>query len=869
MDLYANYSREELIEEIERLKNSPQQSAGSTDSFPSETPDTEPAGLNRMLTNMIGLRKTMVEVLRLLLSSDQTTVIDEALRVILRFLEVDRVYIGIIDETRNIIDFTHEVTSPGVVSMLDDLLRQLPGEDFPWWIENILGGKDIVVPDIYAMPPEARSEQKIVQEQGVLSLLTLPVYHQGKVNGFIGLDAVRKSRDWQAIDIENLRLLTDIISIAIERERVQHLMEHSAQQMLMSEAKFQIIFDKMPLGVELYDVTGKPLDINRADLDIFMGTKEQALGLNMFDNPNIPAYVNEKLKAGEDVMFSMDYNFRAVQESGYYAYSPVMETKHLQVKGVPLKDPQQNIFGYLYIVSDDTENHHKAEQIRDSLAKLKVAVDTGDSLMWEYDVSSEKISVDFGLNENPEENESLIYIHKYQLTSIQDFIRTLHPDDRDKIYEQQFLPLLRGEIDHYTSVYRRILGDKVFWFNSNVRSYKFNPDGTPSKVVSYTSNITRQQESEIELIKVKEADKLKSAFLANMSHEIRTPLNAIVGFSTLMAETDDKEEMGMYLDIIRKNNDLLLQLIDDILDFSKIEAGTLEYHLAPVDIKELCGEVALTDSLKVGPDVELIFDKTLPSVVVHTDARRVIQVLSNFVNNAIKFTEKGSITLSYSLEQGVLKVCVADTGVGIREADKARIFERFVKTNSFKQGTGLGLTISKTIIESLGGTIGVDSEYGKGATFWFTLPVEPEKQPAEEVKEETAPDSPAATGGDGKQRPRTILIAEDMEENYLLLHQLLHKEYELYHAWNGREAVELYDLLHPDLILMDIKMPVMDGFEATRIIRSRSETVPIVALTAFAFEKEKQRARECRFTDYLVKPIKVAELRKLVLRILR
>ncbi len=867
MESYINLSREELIEEIKRLKNLQQQPTASGAAFSQEAPEIKKKESSRMLANMIGLRKTMIEVLRLLLSSDQTVVIDEALLVILRFFEAERVYIGIIDETNDIVDFTHEVTSQGIVSMRDELLRQLPGREYPWWIENILSGNDIVIADVKDMPPAARSEQEILRAQGVLSLLTLPVYHQGKINGFIGLDAVSKPRAWNALDIENLRLLTDIISIAIERERVQHLMEYSARQMLMSEAKFQIIFDKMPLGVELYDETGTLLDINQADLNIFGVTKKQALGLKMFENPNIPESVNRQLKAGEDVVFSLDYNFQTVQENGYYECSPQTETKHLQVKGVPLKDSQQYIFGYLYIVSDDTENHHKAEQIRDNLAKLKVAVDTGDSIMWEYDVASEKLTVDFGLNDDLEGNDDLVYIHQHQLTCLQDFIETLHPDDRKAIYERRFLPLLRGEIENYTAVYRRILGDKIYWFNSNVRSYKFNPDGTPSKVVSYTSNITRQREREIELIKVKEADKLKSAFLANMSHEIRTPLNAIVGFSTIIAETDNKEEVNLYLDIIRKNNDLLLQLIDDILDFSKIEAGTLEYHFSKVDIKELCGEVALTDSLKVGPDVALIFDNNSPSVFLHTDAHRVVQVLSNFVNNAIKFTEKGSITISYRQENEMLKVSVTDTGVGIRPSDKARIFERFVKANSFKQGTGLGLTISKTIIEALGGTIGVDSEYGKGATFWFTLPLETEKEKTEEKKPE---DEQLAQLSEARVKaPRKILIAEDIEENYLLLQTLLHKQYELYHAWNGKEAVDLFNQVHPDLVLMDIKMPVMNGFEATRLIRRQSATVPIIALTAFAFEKEKQRARECRFTDYLVKPVDIAELRKLVLQVFK
>lgn len=223
---------------------------------------------------------------------------------------------------------------------------------------------------------------------------------------------------------------------------------------------------------------------------------------------------------------------------------------------------------------------------------------------------------------------------------------------------------------------------------------------------------------------MKEADKLKSAFLANMSHEIRTPLNAIVGFSDLVAETDDPEDRATYLDIIHKNNDLLLNLIEDILDFSKIESGMLKYNISDTSIKELCMEAYLAGSLKVKPEVQLIFDNSLPTVIISTDPQRVTQVITNFVNNAIKFTSEGSITISYELEKDNVKVSVKDTGIGISENDRARVFERFIKINEFHQGTGLGLTISKTIIEYLGGTIGVDSEKGKGSTFWFTLPLE-------------------------------------------------------------------------------------------------------------------------------------------------
>ncbi|MCM0721964.1 ATP-binding protein [Parabacteroides sp. W1-Q-101] len=710
--VYANYSREDLIREIEILK------AQGTSVNDEETYQS------RFLNNAVALRKTFSDVLSLLITPSQKDIIDQSLLTILRFFNVDRVYIGNFDNDKPTFDFTHEVTSQGTISMREDLLVGLPKADYAWWIKTIKEGKDIIIRDTDNMPEEAAAEQQILKVQEIISLLVIPIYYRGYANGFIGLDCVKKHRDWDALDVENLRMLTDIISIAIERELAHGMVEHSMKQTLKSEAKFQIIFDKLPWGVELYDENGYLLDINNADLDIFGVTREQVIGLNAFENPNIPEWVSEKLKKGEDAAFLLDYNFNKAAEKGYYTSKLADEVKHLRVKGVVLKDRQDVILGFFYIVFDDTESYHKAEEIQYSLAKLKAAVDTGESIIWEYDVATDKLSADFSLNDLIEESSFLTYLKEDRFSSVRDFIETLHPDDRHRVYNKQFKRLVDGEIGKYVSVYRRVFDGKVYWLNSNVRAYKYSEDGKPSKIVSYTSNITEQREKELELMKVKEADKLKSAFLANMSHEIRTPLNAIVGFSDLVAETDDPEERQTYLDIIHTNNDLLLNLIGDILDFSKIEAGMLKYNIEDTNIKELCMEVYLSGSLKIKPGVKLLFDKNSPTVILRTDPQRILQVIANFVNNAIKFTSEGSITIFYETKENEVKVCVRDTGIGISEENRARVFERFIKINDFHQGTGLGLTISKTIIEYLGGTIGVDSVQGKGSTFWFTLPLD-------------------------------------------------------------------------------------------------------------------------------------------------
>ena len=395
---------------------------------------------------------------------------------------------------------------------------------------------------------------------------------------------------------------------------------------------------------------------------------------------------------------------------------------------------------------------------------------------------------------------------------------------------------------------------------NTIRLLITNPDpGASPLLLAMLWDITEQRQNELDLIKAQEADKMKNAFIANMSHEIRTPLNAIVGFSRLITETDNASEQQEYLTIINNNSDLLLQLINDILDFAKIESGTLNYNLSWVDLKDVCQEVYISQSLKMTSDVALLYNgDMLPSVRLRTDTQRIEQVLLNLLSNAIKCTNQGFVSLSYEVEGDFVRVSVTDTGIGIDKEKQASVFERFVKLDDFRQGTGLGLSICKMIIEKLGGEIGLRSELGKGSTFWFTLPL---AVPEESEKKEAGNEIPMEIIPDALPGQYTILIAEDVLENYLLLQAVLKQHYRLIYAENGQIAVQQFKDYKPDIVLMDIKMPVMDGYAATCKIRELSSDVPILALSAFAFDEEKEKAKCCRFNDYLVKPVDIPLLK--------
>ena len=242
-------------------------------------------------------------------------------------------------------------------------------------------------------------------------------------------------------------------------------------------------------------------------------------------------------------------------------------------------------------------------------------------------------------------------------------------------------------------------------------------------------DVTRRKQAEKELRLAKEKaenlDRLKSAFLANMSHEIRTPLNAIVGFASLLVESDDKKERQDYVDIMQENTELLLQLISDILDLSKIEAGTLDFTMDHLDIKSFCEDIMRNYDIKEDKPVPVLLAPDLPEYYIYTDKKRLMQVITNFINNALKFTNEGQIMLEYrhKAESNEIEFAVTDTGMGIAPDKVDQVFDRFVKLNSFSKGTGLGLSICRSIIEHLGGTIGAESEIGVGSRFWFTHPL--------------------------------------------------------------------------------------------------------------------------------------------------
>lgn len=637
-------------------------------------------------------------------------------------------------------------------------------------------------------------------------------------------------------------------------------MRNAHEALFNSEKMLRNIFDNVQVGVELYDKEGCLVDINTKNLDIFgIAAKEDVLGINFFENPIVPEEIRRNVRNGQEQSFRLDYPFDRL--GGYYP-SRKKGSVQIYTKVTMLYDMYGELVNFLVLNIDNTEineAHHRLEEFESSFSLVSRFGKVGYA---RFDlVTRDGYAVPQWYRNLGEESDT-------PMTQVIGVYNHVNPEDREAIF-REIGRVKANESNGFTLDLRVGLRDgKSGWTRVNVVRNPLNTDPSKIEMVCVNFDVTELKQTEKSLIEAKNkaevSDRLKSAFLANMSHEIRTPLNAIVGFSNLLAETDDIAERREYMQVVEENNDLLLKLISDILDLSKIEAGTLEFVHTDFELNELMREKENVMRLKTDQNVELVFEQRYETCHVRTDRNRLSQLMINLLTNAAKFTHRGSIRFGYELRAGQLYFWVADTGCGIPAERKDAVFERFVKLNSFKQGTGLGLSICRTIVEHLGGNIGVESEEGKGSTFWFTLPYVPGKQEPAKIPAQMLQTVPTV-----EKDKLVILIAEDNESNYRLFESILRHEYKLLHAWNGREAVDLFNRYTPHLVLMDINMPEMDGYEATAQIRKQSADVPIIAVTAFAFASDEQKVLSSGFDGYMPKPINARQLKTQVLDMLR
>ena len=657
-------------------------------------------------------------LLAFLQCDDVTQVVNKTLGDLLHQFLGDRIYIFEINRKEQRQDCTYEVTAEGI-SKEQEFLSNIPWDPSTWWNHQIAERRAIILNTLDDMPEEAAEYRQTLEMQDIKSLMVVPLISKEEVWGYMGIDMVRTQRSWSNVDYQCFSSLANIISICIELRKSELQAKEDRLALDNSEKILRNIYKNLPAGVELYDKDGYLVDINDKELEIFgLSDKHEALGVNLFDNPNIPLEVKEKLRAKEDVNFSINYDFSKINQ---YVDSRRNGIINLTTKVTALYDSQNRFINYLFINIDTTETTNAYTKIQEFENLFLLIGDYAKVGFAHFNVLTRDGYAQDTWYRNLGEKEGIpmpqvigVYAH-------------VVPED------QAVLKNFVGEVKtgKATSLRKEVRvcreNGKYTWTSINVMVRDYRPQDGIIEMLCINYDITPLKETEQKLIiardKAEELDRLKSAFLANMSHEIRTPLNAIVGFSSLLAETDSRSERQEYIKIVQENNELLLQLISDILDLSKIEAGTFNFVYTNVDVNETCAEIIKSMSMKVSKGVELIFEEPFPECYIYTDKNRFTQVISNFINNALKFTQQGSITLGYEqVSHQKIKFYVRDTGMGIPEEKQKSVFERFVKLNTFVQGTGLGLSICKSIVSQMGGEIGVDSAEGIGSCFWFTHP---------------------------------------------------------------------------------------------------------------------------------------------------
>lgn len=492
----------------------------------------------------------------------------------------------------------------------------------------------------------------------------------------------------------------------LKEEKLGKMIDHN-------EMIFRKLYVNLPVGVELYDRDGYLIDLNAKDMEIFgIRSKKDVLGVNIFSNPILPKDVIKKLKENKSVNFRLNYSFKKADD--YYNTSKVGELD-IVTKARILYDQRGEPSSYLLINLDNTEKmtaYNRISEFENVFTLVSVYAKVGYALYDLYTFEGYAIKQWY---ENMGEKDGT------PLSKIIGIYSYMHPDDVGYI-NSFFEEVKQGKAHHFRREVRVKSGDGWKWICANITRNPQSVDPNKPEMICINYDITELKDSQLKKERAEELDRLKSAFLANMSHEIRTPLNAIVGFSQLLAETDDPEERHEFVEIIDSNNQMLLQLISDILDLAKIESGTMDFKFADMSVKEVINEIVTSFRIKMPDNVALIAPKDSPECQIYSDRMRLTQVISNFLNNAIKYTSEGCITLAYEIIGDEIKFSVTDTGDGMSQEIQAHIFDRFYKGNTFKQGTGLGLSICETIVNRLGGRIGVNSELGKGSTFWFTHP---------------------------------------------------------------------------------------------------------------------------------------------------
>ena len=758
-----------------------------------------------------------------------------------------RIYMFKVDEENGVMNNTHEWCNNGVSSEMDNL-QNLPINVFPWWMKKMFTNEVINIPKVSEMPSEASLEKEILEKQNISSLLVIPIFIKNSLFGYVGFDNITDSASWDSSDVYLLEMLASILSNALAHN-------HAEQIIRESEEKLKLIIKNSPLGICIVDMEGNITLTNPAFEKMLGYTKDEMEKLSFFDITH-PDYHTENRSKFQNMTTGNKDGFE-IEKKYIKKDGTIIDV--LVHAGVIHDAKGEAKFG-LALIEDITEKKKTQQQLLESEAKFRSYVDNAPEGIFIVDETGK----------HQEVNKAASKITGYS----EEELLNLHIPDLLQKSE-----LKKGE-QHFKEVHEKGTASRELGFVTKKGEHRYwNVSAvklSETRLMGFAKDITQRKIAEQDLIKAKEkaeeSDRLKSAFLSNMSHEIRTPMNGILGFTSLLKEPqlsgDNKEK---YINIIEKSGQRMLNTINDIVDISKIEAGQVEVSKKELSINKILNEqfnfFAQEANIK---GLEINYQPLIPNSesCIVSDQFKLEGILTNLIKNAIKFTESGIINFGCAIKslkgKDVCEFYVKDTGIGIPANRIDAIFNRFeqadIEDTRVFEGSGLGLAISKSYVEMLGGSIGVSSIEGKGTTFTFHIPF---TKPChiESVSNQSSQQEPEFSLNN-----LSIIVAEDDDVSKLLLTAILENKFgEISYTSTGKETIEkCRKNPDSDIILMDIKMPDMNGFEATRKIREFNKDVIIIAQTAYGLTGDKEKAIEAGCNDYIAKPINKKRLFEMI-----
>ena len=791
------------------------------------------------LLKKLKLERLLVKITKefMLANGNFNQIIDDAFEELGQITQASRIYLFLLKENNTLMDNTNEWCNENVEAEIENL-QNMSTEHFPWWMAKLNNDELIQIPDVSKMPADAKSEKETLEQQGIKSLIVVALKAKGKLIGFIGFDNIHEiTENNKEEDIHLLLWLSQVFSNIFENRL-------SRESLKKSESKFRNIFYKNPSPQLLIDPTnGNILEANQAAIKFYEYGPLKLLNKNIL-------LLSGEFSEGNDK--NMEKSLELLLNNSYLEYHQI--TANNKKKTVELFCGMIEIDNnpILHIILHDISEKVSAQDrnliLRTAIEKSPIGLLIADTKGRIEDMNKTAMEISgYQLDEIIGQNTSI-------------FKSNMH---EQLFYNDLWSTILSGKVWSSELKNKRKNGE-IYWEKSTIVPL-FNDNNTLYKFVCIKEDIDeekqRLEEFKIAKEKAEESNRLKSSFLSTINHELRTPLNHIIGISDVIGDLTTDENINEFSQIINKSGLNLLEIIEDILYLALADQS--EIHSREKNIKIIDLYISLKKSLldlhqksanELNVKLNFKADKTFINHQIKSDVNKLNMILMNFFKNAIKFTQEGNIEFGINANEESLELYVKDTGIGIPIDKQNLIFDFFRQvddshTRVFK-GVGIGLTIAQRAAKAIGADIQLKSEEGKGSTFSLIIKqtlLTPEKNNVEHFLK---------TSSNINLAGKTVLLVDDDDDN-LLIHQIHieNSKAKAIIAKNGQIAVDMVNNEEIDLILMDLRMPVMDGFEASEAIREIKPNIPIVGLTAFPYAKEKKKAIKAGCKEVLSKPL--------------